>query len=113
MTEQEEKLLNDLLAIVGAWRKGMISSGGCLPAIQDTIKRAGYVKLANDQSLPENPYIGHEDHSTGGRFYLPLGRVIEGEFVSYENLEPYSLAQQDMLNMGFRKVIGVDADSPT
>jgi disulfide oxidoreductase YuzD len=53
-------------------------------AILQTLTSLGYVKLADEQKLPENR------HTIGGAYYMVR--------------DAYSEAQQDMLNAGFRKV---------
>jgi len=65
---------------------------------EDTLKKArvGYVKLADDQSLPVNPYHplpGSKDFDE--RFAREIG---------------YGESQQDMLEQGWKKV--VDNESP-
>lgn len=65
------------------------------------IKEAGYVKLADDQSLPENPKantkLGNIDyHYIRGKLY----------YRAFDNIHTvYKQAQQDMLKQGWRKVI--------
>ena len=52
---------------------------------KEALKEAGYVQLAEDQSLPEIPFLPSHLYDTPDR--------------------AYSEAQQDMLSAGFRKVV--------
>ena len=54
---------------------------------KEALKEAGYVQLAKDQSLPENPH-------KASALWIHAAGLNEG----------YSEAQQDMLSAGFRKV---------
>jgi len=59
------------------------------------IKKAGYVRLADDQSLPENPYAKGNVRSVGGTMVIGYDPISGGV---------YQEAQDDMLKAGFRRV---------
>lgn len=92
MTEQElnsgiEQILTNLLIearrLAGVeWECDVWALRG---QIRDLIKEAGYVRLAEDQRLPENPYP--LDYPDGGDCYYATEQ-----------------AQQGMLTANFRKV---------
>lgn len=61
------------------------------------IKEAGYVQLAEDQTLPENPH----------RKSVEEERISDGKWskrISESNIVVCDDAQQDMLKAGWRKV---------
>jgi len=62
------------------------------------IKEAGYVKLADDQSLPENPYPR-----------MAQCADEDGAIQTFTNPDwmKFHQAEDAMLKAGFRKVVGV------
>lgn len=92
MTDKEElreEIRQEIMAEHGTKYPSLWRGGVKATEIQNLIKSLNYVRLDEDQSLPENPYS--------------FTRAMVDKKYYDEHID-YFKAQQDMLEAGFKKV---------
>jgi len=97
MNEQERQLICSIQGSVEAWASGAVTVGELGELILVYIKQANYVKLANDQRLPQLKRLGTsqiQSCTSSQERHLIITASNAGQ----------KLAQQDMLKQGWRKV---------